>query len=62
MEIRWWLGFKGGDSVVPELVLVISFDDGAYLVVGFDGGVESVGGSLRWVSVMWFLAVRYLVV
>ena len=48
--------------MVPELVLVISFDDGAYLVVGFDGGVESVGGSLRWVSVMWFLAVSYLVV
>ena len=46
MEIRWWLGFKGGDSVVPELVSVIGLYDGADLVVGFDGGVESVGGFM----------------
>ena len=45
-SIWWWLGFRGGDSVVPELVLVVGFNDGADPVVSFSGEVESVGGSM----------------
>ena len=31
---RWWLGFKGGDSVVAGLVLVVELNREWVLVVG----------------------------
>ena len=47
VEIWWYLGFKGGDSVVPKLVLVVVFNDGADSMVGFGGRVN------RWMGLWW---------